>query len=178
MKKKKFKFSFSFVNWGSLDRIVFDCNGMRCMGWIRSFEQLRAHWSFVTWIGRIWRWLRSRLRRPSRLPCKWKILPPKLPSINLRQQCAQRSVRFMLFSQAFAHFRLHWTIETVCVPLAERLRLTFNENIFFLFKAPANYKFGYAVKDLHTGDDKQAWEHRHGDQVKGSYRYLINLRSH
>lgn len=36
-------------------------------------------------------------------------------------------------------------------------------------QAPANYKFGYAVKDLHTGDDKQAWESRHGDQVKGSY---------
>lgn len=39
----------------------------------------------------------------------------------------------------------------------------------FLKQAPANYKFGYAVKDLHTGDDKQAWESRHGDQVKGSY---------
>lgn len=36
-------------------------------------------------------------------------------------------------------------------------------------KAPANYKFGYAVKDPHTGDEKEAWEARHGDQVKGSY---------
>lgn len=38
-----------------------------------------------------------------------------------------------------------------------------------MVQAPANYKFGYAVKDLHTGDDKQAWESRHGDEVKGSY---------
>ena len=37
------------------------------------------------------------------------------------------------------------------------------------YYAPANYKFGYAVKDPHTGDDKEAWEHRQGDQVKGSY---------
>lgn len=36
-------------------------------------------------------------------------------------------------------------------------------------KAPANYKFGYAVKDPHTDDEKEAWEARHGDQVKGSY---------
>lgn len=42
-------------------------------------------------------------------------------------------------------------------------------DFFSLRQAPANYKFGYAVKDLHTGDDKQAWESRHGDQVKGSY---------
>lgn len=34
---------------------------------------------------------------------------------------------------------------------------------------PANYKFGYAVKDPHTGDHKEAWEARDGDVVKGSY---------
>ncbi|XP_055676559.1 adult-specific cuticular protein ACP-20-like [Lutzomyia longipalpis] len=35
--------------------------------------------------------------------------------------------------------------------------------------APANYKFGYAVKDPHTGDHKEAWEHSDGHHVTGSY---------
>lgn len=40
------------------------------------------------------------------------------------------------------------------------------------FKAPAHYKYGYAVKDPHTGDHKEAWESRDGDAVKGSYSLL------
>lgn len=32
-----------------------------------------------------------------------------------------------------------------------------------------SYKFSYGVKDLHTGDIKDAWEHRHGDHVEGEY---------
>lgn len=28
------------------------------------------------------------------------------------------------------------------------------------------------MKDYHTGDHKDAWETRHGDQVKGSYSLL------
>ncbi|KAG5870657.1 hypothetical protein JTB14_001041 [Gonioctena quinquepunctata] len=31
------------------------------------------------------------------------------------------------------------------------------------------YKFNYAVHDPHTGDEKQAYEERDGDEVKGSY---------
>ncbi|XP_026463383.1 adult-specific cuticular protein ACP-20-like [Ctenocephalides felis] len=31
------------------------------------------------------------------------------------------------------------------------------------------YKYDYAVKDFHTGDHKNAWEHRHGDKVYGGY---------
>lgn len=31
------------------------------------------------------------------------------------------------------------------------------------------YKFEYGVKDAHTGDHKDQWESRHGDQVKGAY---------
>lgn len=32
-----------------------------------------------------------------------------------------------------------------------------------------SYKYAYGVKDIHTGDIKDAWEHRHGDQVEGEY---------
>lgn len=32
-----------------------------------------------------------------------------------------------------------------------------------------SYKYSYGVKDIHTGDIKDAWEHRHGDQVEGEY---------
>ncbi|GAB0091943.1 larval cuticle protein A2B [Sergentomyia squamirostris] len=35
--------------------------------------------------------------------------------------------------------------------------------------APAPYKFEYGVKDPHTGDHKEAWEHSDGHHVKGSY---------
>ncbi|KXJ79883.1 hypothetical protein RP20_CCG027615 [Aedes albopictus] len=31
------------------------------------------------------------------------------------------------------------------------------------------YKFEYGVKDFHTGDSKDQWEHRDGDVVKGQY---------
>lgn len=31
------------------------------------------------------------------------------------------------------------------------------------------YKFAYGVKDPHTGDLKEAWEHRDGDKVVGEY---------
>lgn len=37
---------------------------------------------------------------------------------------------------------------------------------------PVHYKFGYAVKDPHTGDHKEAWETRDGDHVKGSYSLI------
>lgn len=69
-------------------------------------------------------------------------------------------------------------IEPVLVPNVQLIILLFPLGFLFINKtdmissltqAPANYKFGYAVKDIHTGDDKQAWESRHGDQVKGSY---------
>lgn len=29
------------------------------------------------------------------------------------------------------------------------------------------YNFDYGVKDHHTGDNKEQWEHRDGDHVKG-----------
>lgn len=53
--------------------------------------------------------------------------------------------------------------------LPNKTILLINLNDSVHFQAPANYKFGYAVKDPHTGDEKEAWEARHGDQVKGSY---------
>ncbi|XP_062541366.1 cuticle protein 19-like [Armigeres subalbatus] len=31
------------------------------------------------------------------------------------------------------------------------------------------YKFEYGVKDFHTGDNKDQWEHRDGDIVEGQY---------
>lgn len=34
-------------------------------------------------------------------------------------------------------------------------------------EAPANYDFGYAVSDPHTGDSKSQQETRHGDAVQG-----------
>lgn len=47
---------------------------------------------------------------------------------------------------------------------------TFLSNFFFIFpiKEPIHYKFGYSVHDPHTGDKKEAWEHRSGDAVKGT----------
>lgn len=38
-----------------------------------------------------------------------------------------------------------------------------------MLQAPIDYKYGYGVKDEHTHDHKEAWETRHGDQVKGQY---------
>ncbi|KAI5644716.1 insect cuticle protein domain-containing protein [Phthorimaea operculella] len=37
------------------------------------------------------------------------------------------------------------------------------------YHAHPKYAFDYSVKDPHTGDDKQHWETRDGDKVKGSY---------
>uniref|UniRef100_A0A182MMD7 Uncharacterized protein n=1 Tax=Anopheles culicifacies TaxID=139723 RepID=A0A182MMD7_9DIPT len=34
-----------------------------------------------------------------------------------------------------------------------------------------NYEFGYGVKDPVSGDHKDQWEKRHGDHVKGAYRF-------
>lgn len=39
----------------------------------------------------------------------------------------------------------------------------------FLFQAYPKYKFEYAVHDPHSGDEKNQWETRDGDSVKGSY---------
>lgn len=36
-------------------------------------------------------------------------------------------------------------------------------------QAPIPYKFEYGVKDYHTGDNKEAWEHSDGHHVKGMY---------
>ncbi|XP_058828210.1 cuticle protein 19-like [Topomyia yanbarensis] len=35
--------------------------------------------------------------------------------------------------------------------------------------AHPKYKFEYGVQDSHTGDNKDQWEHRDGDVVKGQY---------
>lgn len=37
------------------------------------------------------------------------------------------------------------------------------------FQEPAKYKFNYAVNDPYTGDEKQQYEERDGDEVKGTY---------
>ncbi|XP_055626805.1 cuticle protein 19-like [Toxorhynchites rutilus septentrionalis] len=37
------------------------------------------------------------------------------------------------------------------------------------YYAHPKYKFEYGVKDFHTGDSKDQWEHRDGDIVKGQY---------
>ncbi|XP_058123292.1 uncharacterized protein LOC131294381 [Anopheles ziemanni] len=34
-----------------------------------------------------------------------------------------------------------------------------------------SYEFGYGVKDPISGDHKDQWEKRHGDRVKGGYRF-------
>ncbi|XP_063697871.1 cuticle protein 19-like [Culicoides brevitarsis] len=34
------------------------------------------------------------------------------------------------------------------------------------------YKYAYGVKDPHTGDMKEAWEHRDGDKVVGEYSLM------
>lgn len=50
-----------------------------------------------------------------------------------------------------------------------------NVNYGFLFKAPIHYKFGYSVHDPHTGDKKEAWEHRSGDEVKGNRTMYLKV---
>lgn len=42
-----------------------------------------------------------------------------------------------------------------------------------IFQAHPKYKFNYAVHDPHTGDEKQHFEERDGDQVKGSYSLKV-----
>ncbi|CAG9135690.1 unnamed protein product [Plutella xylostella] len=37
------------------------------------------------------------------------------------------------------------------------------------YHAHPKYAFDYSVKDPHTGDDKEHWETRDGDKVKGQY---------
>ncbi|XP_068623948.1 larval cuticle protein A3A-like [Battus philenor] len=37
------------------------------------------------------------------------------------------------------------------------------------YHAHPKYSFDYSVKDPHTGDDKEHWETRDGDKVKGTY---------
>lgn len=39
----------------------------------------------------------------------------------------------------------------------------------YLFQKYPQYSFSYGVKDPHTGDVKNQWEKRHGDQVEGRY---------
>lgn len=36
----------------------------------------------------------------------------------------------------------------------------------------AKYEYKYGVKDIDTGDTKQQWEYRDGDQVKGKISEL------
>ncbi|XP_032521944.1 uncharacterized protein LOC116773572 [Danaus plexippus] len=40
------------------------------------------------------------------------------------------------------------------------------------YHAHPKYSFDYSVKDPHTGDDKEHWETRDGDKVKGQYTVL------
>ncbi|CAH2058338.1 unnamed protein product, partial [Iphiclides podalirius] len=40
------------------------------------------------------------------------------------------------------------------------------------YHAHPKYSFDYSVKDPHTGDDKEHWETRDGDKVKGSYTLM------
>lgn len=41
---------------------------------------------------------------------------------------------------------------------------------YFLFQAHPKYSFDYSVKDPHTGDNKEHWETRDGDKVKGKHK--------
>lgn len=48
-------------------------------------------------------------------------------------------------------------------------------NIALIFQSHPKYMFDYAVKDAHTGDEKEHWETRDGDKVKGkTYFYEFN----
>ncbi|KAI8423815.1 hypothetical protein MSG28_012826 [Choristoneura fumiferana] len=40
------------------------------------------------------------------------------------------------------------------------------------YHAHPKYSFDYSVKDPHTGDNKEHWETRDGDKVKGSYTLI------
>ncbi|XP_041971413.1 larval cuticle protein A1A-like [Aricia agestis] len=47
-----------------------------------------------------------------------------------------------------------------------------NEEYDLDYHAHPKYSFDYSVKDPHTGDNKDHWETRDGDKVKGSYTLL------
>ncbi|XP_053663572.1 larval cuticle protein A2B-like [Anopheles marshallii] len=52
------------------------------------------------------------------------------------------------------------------VPILEKKGETGEEK-----SAIPSYEFGYGVKDPISGDHKDQWEKRHGDHVKGAYRF-------
>ncbi|XP_047510219.1 adult-specific cuticular protein ACP-22-like [Pieris napi] len=47
-----------------------------------------------------------------------------------------------------------------------------NEDYDVDYHAHPKYSFDYSVKDPHTGDEKEHWETRDGDKVKGSYTLM------
>ncbi|XP_053620166.1 adult-specific cuticular protein ACP-22-like [Plodia interpunctella] len=47
-----------------------------------------------------------------------------------------------------------------------------HEDLAVDYHAHPKYTFDYSVKDPHTGDDKEHWETRDGDKVKGTYTLL------
>lgn len=47
---------------------------------------------------------------------------------------------------------------------------TVNILLMCILKHYPQYKFDYGVHDFKTGDNKNQWEVRHGDVVKGEYR--------
>ncbi|CAK1547812.1 unnamed protein product [Leptosia nina] len=47
-----------------------------------------------------------------------------------------------------------------------------NEEYDLDYHAHPKYSFDYSVKDPHTGDEKEHWETRDGDKVKGSYTVM------
>lgn len=73
--------------------------------------------------------------------------------------------------------KVHTMKNTITITY-EFIELNFNlpKKLFFisdfLIKEPIHYKFGYSVHDPHTGDKKEAWEHRSGDDVKGKFWLL------
>ncbi|KAL4702449.1 hypothetical protein ACJJTC_017655 [Scirpophaga incertulas] len=49
-----------------------------------------------------------------------------------------------------------------------------NDEFDLDYHAHPKYAFDYSVKDPHTGDDKEHWETRDGDKVKGTYTLIEN----
>ncbi|CAH2098104.1 unnamed protein product [Euphydryas editha] len=80
---------------------------------------------------------------------------------------------FLLIASSFAQYESYEGYESYHhKPIAHHEHEEHSEEYDVDYHAHPKYSFDYSVKDPHTGDDKEHWETRDGDKVKGSYTLL------
>ncbi|CAH0714843.1 unnamed protein product, partial [Brenthis ino] len=79
---------------------------------------------------------------------------------------------FLLIATTLAHYEHGYSLDSYegyHQPLHEAVQEHHSEEYDLDYHSHPKYSFDYSVKDPHTGDDKEHWETRDGDKVKGSY---------